>query len=257
MTSPFGPGPLTVLRRPAVLSGSDDLARVLAAAGPGPATGRVATGAPVLLLGRCRPTAAFSRRDTLSPGHPEAATAARRHGFEPVVRPVGGHLAGYDEGALVVHLWGAHAEPRADLRRRFEVVGAAVADALAGVGVPGVRVGPVPGEYCDGAWSVNAGGRVKLAGTGQRLFRRGYLVSAVVCVLRCDAARAMLVEAYGHLGLPLDPDTVGAVEDTVPGVGLDDVREAVAASLSRAVSGASGVARRDPAVTAAGAGVSA
>lgn len=245
-TSPFGPGPLTVLRRPGVLAGSDDLARVLGATHPGSASGGPLAGGPVLLLGRCGPTAAFSRRDTLSPGHARAVATASRHGFEPLVRPVGGHLVAYDEGALVVHLWAGHADPRAGLRRRFEVVGGAVADALTRVGVPDVRVGPVPGEYCDGAWSVNAGGRVKLAGTGQRLFRRGYLVSAVISVLRCDAARTLLVEAYDDLGLPLDPGTVGAVEETVPGVGLDVVREAVAASLSRAVGGAAPV---DPALS--------
>ena len=40
-----------------------------------------------------------------------------------------------------------------------------------GLGRLGVdaRVGEVPGEYCPGAFSVNARGRIKLAGVGQRL----------------------------------------------------------------------------------------
>lgn len=247
MTSPFGPGPLTVLRRPEVLAGGDDLARVLAAARPDSGSGEVRAAGPVLLLGRCAPTAAFSRRDTLRPGHARAAVAARDRGFEALVRPVGGHLAAYDEGALVLHLWAEHPDPRRDLQRRFRIVADAIADALTVVGVPDVRVGAVPGEYCDGAWSVNVGGRAKVAGTGQRLFRRGYLFCAVVSVTRSEPTRELLVEAYDHLDLPLDPGTVGSVEDSSPGTTVDRAREAIAGTLARAVTEArAGTIRVEP-----------
>src|SRR5690242_3381396 len=43
-----------------------------------------------LRVHRPRPTAAFSRVDSLAPGFPAAQEAARAHGFAPVVRPAGG-----------------------------------------------------------------------------------------------------------------------------------------------------------------------
>lgn len=230
MSGPFGDGPVSVLRRPGVVPGSVDLDGVVAAArsadGPG----------PVLLVSRCAPTAAFSRRDALLPGYGDAVAAARRAGYEPVVRPVGGHLAAYDAGSLVLHLWGPHPEPRRDLRGRFAAVGAALADALRDVGVPDVRVGAVPGEYCDGEWSVNTGGRGKLVGTGQRLFRGGFLFCAVVSVGAVGPVRALLTEAYDALGLPLDPGTVDSVEQWVPGVEPGELGELVAARLAGALS---------------------
>ena len=240
MTAAFGDGPLTVLRRPAPVLGSVDLDGVVAAA-------RTTSRGPVLLLSRCAPTAAFSRRDTLRPGYAHAVRAAQRAGFEPVVRPVGGHLAAYDAGALVLHLWGPHPEPRHDVRRRFAIVADVMAEALGDLDIPDVRVGPVPGEYCDGEWSVNVGGRGKLVGTGQRLFRGGFLFCAVVTVGPCEAVRGLLGDAYGWLGLPLDPATVACVDTWVPGIDPRHVGEVVSARLveafgAKAVSGSIPVA---------------
>lgn len=226
MIDAFGGTTTTVLRRLATVPGEDDLRGVIASAS-------AADGPPTLLLSRCAPTAAFSRRDLLLPGHAAAEDAVRGHGFVPVVRPVGGHLAGYDEGSLVVHLWGAHPDPRTGLQERFRLVGHALAEALRDLGVDDPRVGPVPGEYCDGAWSVNVAGRAKVAGTGQRIFKRSYLFCAVLTVARPEPLRAMLTDAYDALDLPFDPATVGAVEDHVPGVSVEQVREVVAAHLTR------------------------
>lgn len=229
MTGPFGDGPVSVLRRPGVVAGSVDLAGVVAAA-------RSADdGGPVLLVSRCAPTAAFSRRDTLLPGYEHAVSVARRAGFEPVIRPVGGHLAAYDAGSLVLHLWGPHPEPRRGLRPRFALGSEALADALRDAGVPDVRVGPVAGEYCDGEWSVNAAGRGKLVGTGQRLFRQGFLFCAVVSVGAVAPVRDVLTEAYAALGLPLDPDSVDSVGRWVPGAEPAEVAELVAARLAGAL----------------------
>ncbi|WP_143099727.1 lipoate--protein ligase family protein [Nocardioides psychrotolerans] len=219
---------MTVLRRPAPVTGSEDLRGVLASASQQPGTAR-----PVLLVSRCAPTAAFSRRDTLLPGYPAAAEVVAARGFEPVVRPVGGHLAGYDEGCLVLHLWGSHPHPRLGLRDRFSLVSQALSGALTVLGVPELRIGAVPGEYCDGAWSVNVGGRAKLAGTGQRLFRDGYLFCAVLSVAHPEPVRHMLTAAYAALGLPLDPVTVGSVDQWVPGITLDQAAAVVASHLGR------------------------
>ncbi len=59
--------------------------------------------------------------------------------------------------------------------------GERLAGALRGLGVD-ARVGEVPGEYCPGAYSVNARGRVKLIGTAQRLVRGAALLGASVVV---------------------------------------------------------------------------
>ena len=228
MTAAFGDGSLTVLRRPAPVLGSVDLDGVVAAA-------RAKSGGPSLLISRCAPTAAFSRRDALLPGYAEAVRAAERAGFEAVIRPVGGHLAAYDAGAVVLHLWGPHPEPRQDLRQRFSIVANVLVEALTDLDIPDVRVGPVPGEYCDGEWSVNVGGRGKLVGTGQRLLRDGFLFCAVVMVGPCDEVRSLLADAYGRLGLPLDPATVACADSWVHGIDPRDVGEVVSARLVEAV----------------------
>ncbi|GAB6986208.1 biotin/lipoate A/B protein ligase family protein [Nocardioides pyridinolyticus] len=225
MTAAFGTGPVSVLRRPGVVAGSVDLDGVLAAARAAHSPG------PVLLVSRCAPTAAFTRRDALLPGYADAVAACRRAGFEPVVRPVGGHLAAYDPGSVVVHLWNQHPDPPRDHRQRFVVAGAALAAALGDLGVPAVGVGPVPGEYCDGKWSINVAARAKLAGTGQRLFRGGFLFSAVVMATSSEPVRDVLTSAYDALGLPLDPATVSCAEDWVTGVGVSEVADHVAARL--------------------------
>ena len=178
------------------------------------------------------PTAAFSRRDTLARGYPEAAAAVRRHGFEPVIRPVGGRLAAYDEGALLVDIVARHRDPRMGITARFRRFGEAVAAALINLGVE-ARLGPVPGEYCPGEFSVNAGGLTKLAGTAQRLRRDGVLFSAVVLVANPEPVRAVLSDAYPLLGLTWDPRTVGSVSDHVLGVTTDEVREALSAELAK------------------------
>lgn len=130
-------------------------------------------GGAELNIAQPMPTAAFSWRDALLPGYGRAETAVSLHGFTRIIRSVGGHLAVYDEGALVLHLWAPHPAPGTHIRTRFELFGDANAKALTGLGVD-ARVGAVPGEYCDGEFSVNDSGRVKPAGAGQRITRAGY-----------------------------------------------------------------------------------
>lgn len=234
MSAAFGQGPLTLVHRPLPVKGSVDLDGVVASA-------REAAEGPVLMLSRCKPTAAFSRRDTLLKGYEEAASLARAAGFEPVVRPVGGRLAAYDAGSLVVHLWGPHSEPRRDLGERFVTMATCFAAALRDVGVPDVRVGAVPGEYCSGQWSVNTSGQAKLVGTGQRVFRTAFLFSAVVTVGRAEGITDVLARMYPALGLPLDPRSIGCVDDWVPGIDLDVVAEQVTSRLVLAVCGSGGM----------------
>ena len=48
------------------------------------------------------PTAAFTRRDSRSPGYDAAVALARASGFAPVVRPQGGRVAAYHRGSVVI-----------------------------------------------------------------------------------------------------------------------------------------------------------
>ena len=227
--SPFGRGPATILSAVAdaeTASGQGDLDDVLvlfAALQP--------EDAPVLRLSRCHPTAAFSRRDTLLPGYAAAADAVRALGYEPVVRPVGGRLAAYDEGSIVLHAWGPHADPRTAIEARFRTFAHAFAGTLGALGAPDVRIGAVPGEYCAGAWSVNRAGRDKLAGTAQRVTKQGYLFSAVITVHARPALTGAVRGAYAALGLDVDPATVGAVDRVLPGVSVEGLATALTPAL--------------------------
>lgn len=184
-----------------------------------------------LFLFQATRTAAFSRRDALLPGYEQAERSMVDLGFAPVIRPVGGHLAVYDEGSLVLHLCAPHPQPRAHIQARFVMLGDAIASALRGLGVD-ARLGPVPGEYCDGKFSVNDSGRAKLAGTGQRIVGGGYLFSAVVMVQSSARIMQALTHAYELLGLEFAPESVGAVADTLPEVSLDAVRHRLIGALA-------------------------
>jgi lipoate-protein ligase A len=175
---------------------------------------------------------AFSKQDRAAPGFERAVRGARAAGFEPVVRLAGGRAAAFHEGTLAL-AWASPAErPVAGTRERFELVAGIVTAALRRLDVD-ARVGEVPGEYCPGAWSVNARGRTKLAGIGQRLISGGAHAGAVIVVRGSELLRSALEPAYDALDLDWDPETVGSVEDESPGATLDDVEEVIVAELGR------------------------
>jgi octanoyl-[GcvH]:protein N-octanoyltransferase len=182
-------------------------------------------------LYRPLPTVAFGRLDALRPGFPAAVRAARTHGFEPVLRAPGGHAVAYHEGCLGIDEVLPAADPIAGMHDRFAASGELLAGALVSLGVD-AGVGPVPGEFCPGEFTVNAGGRVKLVGTAQRVVRRASLLAASVAVTGADSLRGVMEDVYAALGLDMDPSTVGAVDGEVPGVGLDAVERAVLAAYA-------------------------
>jgi lipoate-protein ligase A len=175
---------------------------------------------------RPAPTVAFGRLDRLRPGFADAVSAARAHGFEPVLRAPGGHAVAYHEGCLGIDELLGEPDPIAGMHSRFAASGDRLAGALGSLGVD-ARVGPVPREFCPGEFTVNARGAVKLVGTAQRVLRHASLLAASVAVDGADRLRAVMVDVYAALGLDMDPATVGAVADEVPGVGIDDVERAV------------------------------
>jgi lipoate-protein ligase A len=194
---------------------------------------RVAAGElePTLRLHRPGRELAFSKHDRASAGFPEAVAAARAAGFEPVVRLAGGRAAAFHEHTLAIAWASADPRPTAGTHDRFALLAAIVAAALRRLGVD-ARIGEIPGEYCPGAWSVNARGAVKLAGIGQRIVAGGAHLGAVVVVGGSGLLRSALEPAYRALELAWDPATAGAVEDEVPGADLDAAEEAILAELA-------------------------
>lgn len=184
-----------------------------------------------LRLHRPAPVVAFSALDRARPGFAEAVAAAKRAGFGAIVRLAGGRAAVFHEDTLAFAWCVPSAEPRAGIRARFEHVSEVTREALASLGVD-ARVGEVPGEYCPGEHSVNARGRTKLVGIGQRIVRGAAHVGGVVVIGGSERVRAPLVPVYEALGVAWDPETVGSVEDEVGRVAFDDVRDALLAAFA-------------------------
>ena len=192
---------------------------------------RVAAGelASTLRVYRPAPAVAFGKLDALRPGYGAAVEAARAHGYEPVLRLPGGHAAAYHADSLAIDIVWALDDPVVGTHDRFRDEGERLAGALRSLGVD-ARVGEVPGEYCPGAYSVNARGRVKLIGTAQRLVRGAALLGASVIVSGGPGIRAVLRDVYAALEFEWDESTAGALDEEVPGLGLDAVEAALIAA---------------------------
>ena len=188
----------------------------------------------VVRLYRPAPTVAFGRLDALRPGYAAAVAAARDGAYTPILRSPGGHAAAYDEATVGFDVVVPTEQLFAEVHDVFRSTADAVADALTGLGVD-ARVGAVPGEYCPGAYTVGARGATKLVGTAQRAIRGATLLGGFVTVGGAARLRDLLVPIYAALDLAWDPRTVGAVEDEVPGIGIEDVEEAVIRALAPSV----------------------
>jgi lipoate-protein ligase A len=192
------------------------------AAGQLPATARLHRPGPIL---------AFGRQDAVSPGYADAVRAARAAGFDPVQRLAGGRAAVFHEGTLAFARAFPDRSPATRTRARFEEVAGLMAAALSRLGVD-ARVGEVAGEYCPGAWSVNARGRSKLVGIGQRMIAGAAHVGVVVVVTGSGRLREALEPVYAALGLEWDPATAGSVEDELGPTDLAEVEEAILGELA-------------------------
>jgi octanoyl-[GcvH]:protein N-octanoyltransferase len=172
----------------------------------------------------------FGRQDRSRPDFDRAVAAAAREGFAPVMRLAGGRAAVFHEGTVAIALTTPESRPRETIIGRFELVAAAVAAAIGTFGVD-ARVGEVTGEYCPGGYSVNAGGRRKIAGLGQRLTRGAAHVGGVVVVEGSDLVVRALEPVYRHLGYDWDPLTTGAVTGHAPAT-TDAMIDALAAAIA-------------------------
>jgi lipoate-protein ligase A len=188
----------------------------------------VAVGAEPETLRIHRPgrVVAFGPLDRLAPGFGQAIEAASARGFGSVLRLAGGRAAVFHEDTVAFAWVVPEPSPRAGITARFGAMAAVVERALRSLGVD-ARIGDVPGEYCPGEYSVNAGGRVKLAGIGQRLIAGAAHVGGVLVVDGVDPIREVLDPVNRALGVEWDPATVGSVREEAPGVAWDDVARAL------------------------------
>jgi octanoyl-[GcvH]:protein N-octanoyltransferase len=188
------------------------------AAGRAPATRRVY---------RPAPTAAFGRLDRLLRGYESAQDAARRHGFEPMLREGGGHAVVYDERSVVLEEVTPSPDIVAGIQSRFDEGTARIVTALRSLGLD-PHVGELRGEYCAGRHSISLDG-IKVVGTAQRVIRGAALFAAVVLVGGGDAIRAALTDVYAALELDWEPSTAGAIQDVAPQITPERVEQALRA----------------------------
>jgi octanoyl-[GcvH]:protein N-octanoyltransferase len=172
----------------------------------------------------------FSLLDARRPGFAAARAAAHAHGCGAVLRLAGGHAALFHTRCLAFSWAVADERARDGIRNRFRQLSSWVAGALNRLGVD-ARVGEVAGEYCPGEYSVNAGGRIKLMGVGQRVIRGAAHVGGVIVVEDAARVREVLGSVYRALDLDWQPSTAGAVADVAPGATPDSIRAAVLAEL--------------------------
>ena len=169
---------------------------------------------------------AFGPQDTKAPGYLEAVRAARSGGFEAVKRLGGGRAAVFHDQTIAFAWTTPDPGPHAGVLRRFEELANIMANAFLRLGID-ARVGEVPGEYCPGQYSVNARGRKKLMGVGQRLTSRAAHVGGVVVVGSSRRVRDILLPVYEDLQLDWDPTTVGSIEDEFGNITYGEVERAI------------------------------
>ena len=173
---------------------------------------------------------AFGKQDVSSPWFVEAVAAAQAGGFEAVKRLAGGRAAVFHDQTVAFAWARATSDPWAGTHERFREISGVLERALRALGVD-ARVGEIPGEYCPGEYSVNAGGRTKLAGVGQRIIKGASHIGGVIVVHGADRIRDVLVPVYDVLGLDWDPETSGSVADEIGPVAFEDVIAAIRAEL--------------------------
>lgn len=174
---------------------------------------------------------AFGRRDVVAPGYRAAVAAAVAAGCVPIQRLAGGRAAVFTPETIAFAWTIPHPDPRGTTQERFEMVAGLLRHALRSLGVD-ARIGEVPGEYCPGRFSINADGRLKLVGIGQRLTRHAAHVGGVVVVAGSAELRAILDPIYAALALEWQPGTAGAIVDVAPSVTFDAAAAAIVASIA-------------------------
>ena len=173
---------------------------------------------------------AFGKHDVVSAGFLQAVAATRAAGFQPFIRLAGGRAAVFHEQSVAMSWTMPDEHPIEGIRARFVAVAGAVTDALVSLGIP-AEIGALPGEYCPGDYSIHVG-TGKVAGLGQRLSRSAAHIGGVVVVGNGAAVADVLAPVYKALRLDWDPETAGALTDTVAGIDPETVIEAIVAQVA-------------------------
>ena len=196
---------------------------------------RVAAGElpPTVRIHRPGREVAFGRQDVANPGYEAARSAAREAGFAAVERLAGGRAAVFHPGTVAIARAYSDPQPPKRTYARFEEMADLIAAGLRDLGVEAL-VGEIPGEYCPGAYSVNARGATKLAGIGQRMIRGGAHMGGVVVASGGREVADVLIPVYRALELDWDPATSGSVADEL-GRDVDpgEVEEALISELGK------------------------
>ena len=195
---------------------------------------RVASGSDPATLRLWAPerAVAFGRQDGSRPGYRTAVRSVAELGYAPVERLAGGRAAVFHEGTIAFAWTVPDRDGPTGIRPRFGAIAGIVCGALQALGLD-ARVGEVPGEYCPGDHSVNARGRTKLMGVGQRIVRGAAHVGGVIVLGASTRIRDVLVPVYARMGFAWDPASVGSIEDEVGPVPREAVIEALLAELGK------------------------
>jgi len=169
----------------------------------------------------------FGRRDANRPGYEAAARAARRRGFPPTVREVGGRAVAHTGSTLAFSRVTPVSDVRGGIGERYEAALGAVQRALWSVGVPAQR-GEPPEAFCPGSHSLQYRG--KLVGLAQRVTARAAVTSGVLVLDGREEVGDVLAAVYDALDVPFDPATVGSVAHA--GGDVSRVRDAVEDALA-------------------------
>ena len=159
-------------------------------------------------------TAAFSTKDSTNPNFKQAKKIAYDAGFEPVIRPTGGHLAVFDENSLIIDIVAPHSCLGDNILDRYRLFAEKISNSLYSLGVDS-RIGPVLNEFCEGRFSINACGKKKLVGIAQKISKKTFNLSALFLVTPSIEALDILSKTYKVLGLSFNPLSHGCLEEFV------------------------------------------
>ena len=157
---------------------------------------------------------AFGRLDVVSPLYTQAVKAAKTAGYMPIERLAGGRAAAFHPETIAFSWACPSTDPKSGITDRFEFISTLIRDVCVSLGVD-ARVGQIPGEYCPGRYSVNVAGTHKIMGVGQRLISGAAHVGGVLVVGDAVGTRRIVEIVYAAMGLPWNPETVGALTSFV------------------------------------------
>lgn len=193
---------------------------------------------PVLRVWTPHRLVAFGRRDANALGYERAKALARKHGFVPVERSVGGRAVAYTGRTLSFAVALPSRTPRTGIAHRYETVTGTVIKTIRRLGAS-VSNGEPTATFCPGDHSVRVSDGGKIAGIAQRVLSDAALVAGCLIVSRRDGTEiaGVLDPVYRALDVPFDPASVGSVSEAGGPGDPDRVRRHLEAALAESTWG--------------------